>query len=142
MAILNYTTSVAAEKTASQIQAILGGGGAQAVMSEYEDGEISAISFRFEMEGQLLSFRLPINKEGVLRALRRDCEPRYVNTEQATRTAWRIIKDWVEAQMAIVDAKQADMVEVFLPYLQDDTGTTIYNRLKGGEFKLLSHNNN
>jgi len=139
MAILNYTTKVKTEKTASEIQSILCRSGAQAVMSEFEDGEVSAISFRLELDGQLLSFRLPINKEGVLRALDRDCQPRYVNPDQANRTAWRIIKDWVESQMALVEANQADIVEVFLPYLQDDMGITIYNRLKGGEFKMLSH---
>ena len=140
MAILNYTTKVKAETTAGEIQSILGKSGAQAVMQEYEVGEITAISFRFEMEGQLLSFRLPVNTEGVLKAIKRDVtDGRYTNEAQAKRTAWRIIKDWVEAQMAIVEANQADMVEVFLPYLQDNTGETVYNRLKGGGFKQLTH---
>ena len=139
MAILNYTTNIKSEKTASEIQQILGKAGAQAAMSEFEAGEVSAISFRFEMNSQLLSFRLPINKDGVLRALKRDCQPRYVNKEQASRTAWRIVKDWVEAQMALVEANQADIVEVFLPYLQDDSGTTVYNKLLGSDFKALTH---
>lgn len=139
MAILNYTTKVKSEKTASEIQSILGKAGAQAVMSEFEDGEVSAIAFRFDVNSQLLSFRLPINKDGVLRALKRDCEPRYVNAEQASRTAWRIVKDWVEAQMALVEANQADIAEVFLPYLQDASGVTVYNRLLNNDFKALTH---
>jgi len=139
MAILNYTTKIKSDKTASEIQAILGKAGAQAVMSEYKDGEVSAISFRFEMDGQLLSFLLPINKEGVLRALERDCKQRFVNPEQASRTAWRIIKDWVEAQMALVDANQADVVEVFLSHLQKENGKTIYQSIKEGGFKQLTH---
>jgi hypothetical protein len=140
MAILNYTTKIKTEKTASEIQSILGKSGAQAVMSEFEDGEVSAISFRIAAEGQMLSFRLPVNTDGVLRAIKRDC-PRnhFKNEAQAKRTAWRIIKDWVEAQTALVEANQADIIEVFLPYLQDDKGITVYHRLKSGGFKLLSH---
>ena len=138
MEILNYTTKIKSEKTASEIQAILGKAGAQAVMSEFEGGDVSAISFRFEVNGQPISFRLPINKEGVLKALRRDCEPRYINPEQACRTAWRIIKDWVEAQLALVDANQADIVEVFLPYAQNHDGRTIYEVLEQTGFNLLT----
>lgn len=140
MAILNYTTKIKTEKTASEIQIILGKSGAQAVMSEYHDGEVSAISFRYEEEGKLLSFRLPINSEGVFRAIKRDCKDnRYRNIDQAKRTAWRIVKDWIEAQMALVEANQADLVEVFLPYLQDDNGATVYQRLKSGGFKALTY---
>lgn len=139
MAILNYTTKVKPEKTASQIQAILGKGGARAVMSEFEGGEVSAIAFQLEINGQILSFRLPINIDGVLRALDRDCEPRYCSHEQAARTAWRILKDWVEAQIALVDSNQADLAEVFLPHLQDGTGQTIYQKLKSGGFKALTY---
>jgi len=141
MPILNYTTKIKPEKTAGEIQSILGKSGAQAVMSEYQGGEVTAISFRYEEQGNLLSFRLPINSEGVLKAFKRqkirNC---CCNIDQAKRTAWRIVKDWVEAQMALVEANQADLVEVFLPYLQDDTGTTVYKRLQGGGFKALTHN--
>lgn len=139
MAILNYTTKVSADKTAGEIQNILGKGGASAVMSEYDNGEVSAIAFQLEITGQILSFRLPINTEGVLRALRRDCEPRWCNKEQAVRTAWRILKDWVEAQLALVESNQADLAEVFLPHLQDGTGQTIYSKLKAGGFKALTY---
>ena len=109
-------------------------------MSEYENNEVSAIAFQLEMEGQVLSFRLPINVDGVLRAIKRDTvRNEFKNKEQATRTAWRILKDWVEAQMALVESNQADLAEVFLPHLQDSTGQTIYNRLKSGGFKALTY---
>lgn len=142
MAILNYTTKVKSEKTASEIQTILGKGGARAVMSEFENGEVSAIAFQLEISGQILSFRLPINIEGVHRAIKRDCDDRrYRSKEQAARTAWRILKDWVEAQLALVDSNQADLAEVFLPHLQDGTGQTIYQKLKSGGFKALTYEN-
>jgi hypothetical protein len=53
--------------------------------------------------------------------------PRSKCTEaQAKRVAWRIVKDWVAAQMAIVDAQLADVAEVFLPYAITRTGLTVY----------------
>lgn len=139
MAILNYTTKVKPEKTAAEIQAILGKAGASAVMSEYEAGQVTAIAFQLSINGQILSFRLPINIAGVLRALKRDCTRQYCNEEQAARTAWRILKDWVEAQIALVESNQADMAEVFLPHLQYGTGQTIYGQLKSGGFKALTY---
>ena len=47
--------------------------------------------------------------------------------EQARRVAWRILKDWVAAQLAIVEAEQAQMAEVFLPYaVESQTGQTMF----------------
>lgn len=140
MPILNYTTKISGEKTAGEIQAMLAKSGAQAVLTEFEDGEVVAISFRLSLNGQPLSFRLPVNSEGVLRALANEgIRPSFVTPGQAKRTAWRIIKDWIASQLALVEANQADLAEVFLPYLQDDAGITIYNKLKAGEFKMLRH---
>ncbi len=34
----------------------------------------------------------------------------------AARVAWRIIKDWVAAQLAIVESGMVEIAEVFLPY--------------------------
>jgi len=142
MAILNYSTKISAEKTASEIQAILGRFGAQAVMMEFSEGVVSAISFRLELNATLLSFRLPINSDGVQNVLKRNKDARscFKTKEQSVRVAWRIIKVWVDAQLALVEASQAELAEVFLPYLQDATGTTIYSKLKSGGFRALEHN--
>lgn len=46
MAILNYTTSIAAEKTASEIRAKLVKANAAAVLMEYENCVLSHLSFK------------------------------------------------------------------------------------------------
>lgn len=46
--------------------------------------------------------------------------------EQAERVAWRIIKDWIEAQMAILESEMVTMDEIFLPYTLDNKGNTLY----------------
>lgn len=86
----------------------------------------------------MLSFRLPARLDAIYKILCDTCEPRYHHRAQAARVTWRILKDWVEAQLAIVEAEQADLVEVFLPYAQNEqTGQTLYKSIREGGFKLL-----
>ncbi|NKI17395.1 hypothetical protein HCU74_08195 [Spongiibacter sp. KMU-166] len=143
MPILNYTTSIAVEKTTSEIQGKLARAGAQAVMTEYDDEQVlCALSFRILCNGIMVSFRLPAQIDRIYMLLQRDDKaPRKLKTrDQAARVAWRIIKDWIEAQLAIVEAEQAEMVEVFLPYAQNPaTGKTLFEQLSNDQFALLDY---
>lgn len=142
MAILNYTTSIETEKTASEIQKKLAQAKAQAVLCEYDDDAVmSAMSFRIATPHGMIFFRLPANTAGVYKALLNDAKvPRKLKTkEQAAKVAWRILKDWIEAQLAIVDAEMASMTEVFLPYAQNQNGQTVYQSIEQGGFKALTH---
>jgi len=115
--------------------------GAQAVLCEYdEDGIMKAISFRIKSSNGHISFRLPSNTDGIYKKLTENPKvPNKLKThEQATRTAWRILKDWVEAQLAIIEAEMADIKEVFLPYAQNPQGKTLYETLSENQFKLLT----
>ena len=58
------------------------------------------------------------------------------NRAQAERTAWRNIRDWVLAQMALVESCDAEMDEVFLPYLTDGRGNTLYEVYARGQLML------
>jgi len=141
MAILNYTTSIKTEKTSSEIQKILVMAGAQAIMTEYDDDQIlCAMSFKINTAHGVISFRLPANIEGVYRSLcNSSLRPGYKNREQAARTGWRILKDWIEAQLAMVEAEMCEMAQVFLSYAQNDQGQTVYQALEKGGFKQLTH---
>ena len=143
MPILNYTTSISADKTIGQIQAALAEAGAQAVLVEYDNERIvSSVSFRMEYNGTLVSFRLPAQIDPIFVILQNDDRvPRKLRSrEQAARVAWRIIKSWIEAQLAIVEAEQVEMVEVFLPFAQNPTtGETIFKQLANDNFALLTH---
>ena len=143
MPILNYTTSIAVEKTVGQIQAMLAEAGAAAIMIEYDAERIlSSVSFRINYQGALVSFRLPAQLDPVYVILQNDDQvPRKLKSrEQAARVAWRIIKVWVEAQLAIVEAEQVEMVEVFLPFAQNpNTGETVFTQLANNNFALLTH---
>jgi hypothetical protein len=45
---------------------------------------------------------------------------------RGSNVAWRICKDWIEAQMAYIKAQQAVMSQVFLPYIVNSNGDTVY----------------
>ena len=129
---LNYSTEVAASKTAGEIQAILVAHGASAITTVYGDGgTIQAISFTVRTPGGEVVIRLPIDREATLRVLRRlwnegKIPHRYADPAQAERVAWRVVKDWVAAQMALVETEQVRMEQIFLPYLLTPQGQTIY----------------
>jgi hypothetical protein len=44
---------------------------------------------------------------------------------QAVRTSWRIVKDWTEAQMALVETQMVTTAQVFLPYAVMRDGRTL-----------------
>lgn len=141
MPIKNYTTSIKVEKTVMEIQHALAKAGAQAVLVEYEGCAVSCISFRLRVAGDfMVSFRLPGRVDGVLMTLQRQKVPRgYCNREQAARVAWRIVKDWVTAQLAFVEAEIAGMAEVFLPYADAGNGETLYQKFVSTPGNLLGY---
>lgn len=139
MAILNYTTQINFNKTVGEIYAILARAKVDQIMTDFENGQPAAIRFMMVYFEQPIYFRLPCNVEGVYQSLCRSKAPgRLKAKEQARRVAWRIIKDWIEAQLAIVEAQQAEMVEVFLPYAVDNSGQTFFQQFSANQQKLLT----
>lgn len=137
MAIKNYTTSIDPAKTVGEIQAILARGSAKSVSVDYEKGYPEAIKFSLIVGKSEIWFRLPCNVDGVFASMKRDRLPRsYCNTDQARRTAWRIIKDWVDAQMAIIEAGQSKAAEVFFPYILQPTGETLFQKFEDQQLRL------
>lgn len=139
MPIMNYTTKVAAHKTVGQLQAILAAKGATDVMVTYRDGRPDSLTFAMDVAGRSIPFRLPSRWEGVLAAMQADPKVRrsQCRPEQALRVSWRIVKDWTEAQLALIDAGLATMPQVMLPYAVTDSGATLYERLEAEGPALL-----
>jgi hypothetical protein len=141
MSLLNYTTKIDADKSAAEISKALRRIGAQSVLTDYDpSGEfITALSFRLNLNGQDVSFRLPCDWVPVLEILKNDKKvPRAKCTqEQAVKVAWRIVKDWVEAQAAIIETKMVSTVEVFLPYAVMRDGGTLFEQVQRQPGMLL-----
>ncbi len=142
MPLLNYTTSIQTAKTVSEIQEMLARAKARAVLTEYDpEGLVSAISFRMKtQQGDVLSFRLPARIDNVQKVLLRDAKvPRPLKTrEQAAKVAWRIVKDWLAAQLAFIESEQADFEQLFLHCVQDQAGRTVYETYQSKKFSQLA----
>lgn len=128
MPLLNYTTSIAAGKTAAEMQTMLAKAGASHVQSTYENGAPTGLMFTIATPPGPRSFQLPVNAQAVQAALRKQGVPqKYRTPEQAERVAWRILKDWLAAQSAIISTEMVTLDQVMLPYMTDATGTTVYD---------------
>lgn len=125
MPLLNYTTKIDIFTTLGQIQSMLVKHGAKKILQEYDnDNNIEAVSFIIDTPVGVQAIRLPANVDAVHRVLMN--QKVKCDREQAERVAWRIIKDWVEAQMAILESEMVTMDEIFLPYMLDNKGNTLY----------------
>lgn len=144
MAYLNYTTEIPSEKSVQQIQAMLIRKKAHAILTEYDgEGVLTAISFRIKNTYGILSFRLPANVPKVFAILVRDpkIRPGLKTRDQAARVAWRVVKDWLEAQMAILELEMVDLEQIFLPFAQNVDGATVYETMKLHRFESLNFSN-
>lgn len=135
MAIKNYTSEVSAHQSLGEIQGALAEHGARKIMIEYDEaGRPSGITFAVMTPTGYRAFMLPANVEGVRAVMQRQ-HVKATDT-QVERTARRNIRDWVLAQMAIVEAGMAQMDEVFFPYMTNSAGATTYQLYKGGCLEL------
>ncbi len=154
MPLLNYTTDVPATRSIAEITRMLQDAGATAILLENDaDRRISAVSFKMKTGpfGEL-PFMLPANVPAVILALngqiqeesrrvaarrgynRRIPKSLYNNRDQAERIAWRIVKDWLEAQLALHQLGAAKLEQIMLPFAvvgidADGQSQTFYQRL-------------
>ncbi len=145
MPLLNYTTSIDTGKTVNEITMMLSRARASAILSEFDDQQhLTAVSFKIQTKFGIMAFRLPCEPKAVMAVINNQVlagkiPRRYRDDmEQARRVGWRIIKDWLEAQLAIVETQMVSLDQVFLPYAQNESGQTLYEVMSGGGFSGLA----
>jgi hypothetical protein len=140
---LNYTTTIEAAKTAGECIAMLAEHGADKIGMSYEARKPAGLTFSIETVHGPRQFSLPVNVEGVFRALARAnregrIAPRYASREQAERVSWRVLKDWLEVQLALVDAGVAELEESMLAYVHVAPGITMAQAWRENEHRALT----
>ena len=139
MAILNYTTTIEAYKTVSEIENILVKHKATSIMKNYNGEAIESLSFLVDVGYNQIPIKMPAKVNECLKVLQNEKKKNSkvkATREQAERVAWRILKDWVEAQIAVLDINMDKMAEDFLPYIVDKTGQTLFEKLEEQRFLL------
>lgn len=137
MPIKNYTTKISAHKTIGEITGILAEHGARRIAQDYDNGKVIAVCFEIDTPFGIHAVRLPANADKVLLVLQKQ-RVSGANYAQAEMTAWRIVKDWIDAQMAILESEMVTMSEIFFPYMLNNpaTGETVYQLFVNKQLRL------
>lgn len=143
MGTLNYSTTIPALKTAGELQALLARHGADAVAIRYDAGRPIGISFTIDTPAGMRHFDMPVQSGPVYQILQRQADRgtirrTYATGEQAERTAWRVVKVWLEAQLAFIEAQMVTLPEVMLPYLRIEDGRTLYAAWLDNETRAIT----
>lgn len=134
MPIKNYTTTIKASKTIGEIQEILASHGARQIMIDYQDGKANRVYFTIDTPTGVQAVVLPAYPERVLEVLRRDgIKADFIRAENV---AWRIVKDWLVAQLAILDTEMVTIDQVLLPYFVNRSGQTVYELYSAGQLLI------
>jgi len=153
--IKNFSTEIAVEKTISEIEKILAMHGATGILKQYDGkGRPISLAFKINTPNGPLSIMLPARVERVkevfkLQASKKKLPGRYWGgdwaEEQALRTGWRTIKDWLDAQLSLIEVEMVKIEEIFLPYVSvGKFGQTLYEALEERKFdfsRMLPENN-
>lgn len=136
MPLLNYTTSIKASKTISQIMDILANAGARQIIIDYGDGIphlAEALTFVMDIDNKPVPFRLKCRWRAIQHILESDgrVAKRFRKPGHCLNVGWRIIKVWIEAQIALIEADQADIRQLFLPYAVGPDGRMLYEHVLG-----------
>lgn len=135
MSVLNYTTKIAASKTIAEVQTLLAKHGASRIAVDYLDGQPSGLTFALVTPHGPRLFTLPVDVDAMHRLLSAEHKAKRLGSlstavatsrDHAERVAWRVIKDWLAAQLALVQTEMAALDQVMLPYLHVDGERTMY----------------
>jgi len=143
--LLCYTTSISADKSISEIIGMLSRSKARQILQDFDgSGNVTAISFRKQTNFGEMSFRLPIDVPAVHQVLRNQYQERKVprslanDAGHARRVAWRIVRNWIEAQLALIEVGMVKVEQVFLPYMQNPAGQTVFEVMEESHFQGLA----
>lgn len=149
--IKNYTSGISAASSMSSIEEKLVAVGARDIHKSYNNKrECDAITFIMAVPDHPMPihFKLPAKVDACYEALWRlhvkSVKTKPLETtkqtirEQALRTAWKIIHDWVDIQITLIELQQAEAMEIFLPYAYNsESKETFYEHMKKSKFIQL-----
>lgn len=145
MNIKNYTSTVDASKSMARIEEMLVEIGATNINKEYQNKICTGITFlHFDTTvNQTIAFHLRAQVQEVFKILWAEVKrPKPTTkeqiTQQANRTAWKVLSDWTEIQCTMILLGQAKPLQMFLPFMYDvNQNETLYDKVVNGKFPLL-----
>jgi hypothetical protein len=144
MNLRNYTSGVPVDRSISAIETLLVQAGAGHISKFYEDQKCAGFMFQITIDHNPINFKLPSDPLAVRRIMEAEVKKAHKGTmqrvaEQAERTAWAILRDWVHIQVTMIQMQQAEALQIFLPYAcVGGSDVTLFDKLKGSGFKQLT----
>lgn len=136
------STEVPAERTVGEITGCLVRAGATSIHTEYDAGKIVGLAWTQQIGPALLNFRMPARVEPVYKLLLNRASG-FVGNErgeriraQAERVAWRQLLRWIQAQLAMIETGMVKSHEVFMPYIMQRDGMTMFEYFESKQLAL------
>jgi hypothetical protein len=144
MKLRNYTSTVPVSRSVGDIEELLVKAGATTVSKFYDDKKrLAGFLFQMIVNLQPITFKLPSNPDAVTKVMLAEIKKPHRGTkervmEQAERTAWRLLHDWVHVQVSMILLEQAKAIQVFLPYVWNpESNRTLFEHYEANDFKQL-----
>lgn len=147
VAVENYTTKISATRTAGEIQELLAGHGVSRLVIQYEAGRPTGIGFEAATALGPRSFALPVDVDAMHRLIKAEKKAGRLpgisvavaeDRVHAERVAWRVVFEWLRAQMTLIASQMATLDQVMLPYLVTDDGRSLYDAYRDNGLKALT----
>lgn len=143
--IINYTSTVPIEKSISHIEETLVLYGAKDIMKRYDSaGRLSSICFIIPFNDKTIPFKLPAKIDACNKKFKESVKKPRQGTwkkieQQAERTAWKIISDWIDIQTSMIELEQLELLQAFMPHVYDPhKEKTFYEEMKESKFLALT----
>ena len=136
MALKNTYSTKHAGYYIEKIENALVAGGASGIGKFYEDGRIVGLQFTLPIQDKQINFKMPVGWKKVQQVLKNEGERRASEDDYAYRVSWAIMKDWVEAQMAIIASENVTMPQLFLPFAVASNGDTLFEAVMDSKLLL------
>lgn len=140
-ALKGYTAGDPRNKSdyVSDIMDILSDFGADEVLTKYEtvleQRFLKAIEFKVTIANQDIYYKLPIEWAKTAEVLKQ--QKQYKNDLWSYKTALFNIREWLDAQLALIECHMVEIPQVFLPYMQTGSGKTVYEAIRDNGFKAI-----
>lgn len=143
----NFSTTIDADKTVMEIERMLTKFGAKKILKEYNDDRmLMGLAFTVDTPNGEMPIKLPAKVDKIEQVFKvqvsKGLLPRkYWGSdwarEQSVRTAWRTIKDWIDAQFALISIEMVKVEEIFLPYAYSSRfNQTLYEAIESRKVDL------
>lgn len=142
MPLLNYTTKIPWERSYAEVKALLIAHGAKGFMERVDDhGYITDMVFSLSTPDGEIPIKIPIDVESTLKILiKQYCNgeigKQFTEPKRARNIAWRIIKDWLQAHIWLVETEMMKMEQILLPYMLVNKKQTLYEAMRDKHFLL------